>query len=94
MELPKLEDFLKELQKSWNMAKQSMEIAKEAIKRQFDKKRWNIQRLKIGDNNMWLEAKNIQLNQPSKKLDQKRYRSFRISKDIGQGVFQLELPEG
>ena len=29
----------------------------------------------------------------SKKLDQKRYRPFRISKDIGQGVFQLELPE-
>jgi len=29
----------------------------------------------------------------SKKLDQKRYRPFRISKDIGQGAFQLELPE-
>ena len=33
-------------------------------------------------------------NWPSKKLDQKRYRSFRISKDIGLGVFQLELPKG
>jgi len=29
-----------------------------------------------------------------KKLDQKRYRPFRISKDIGLGAFQLELPEG
>jgi len=27
-------------------------------------------------------------------LDNKRYRPFRISKDIGLGVFQLELPEG
>jgi len=26
-------------------------------------------------------------------LDHKRYRSFRISKDIGLGAFQLELPE-
>ena len=43
---------------------------------------------------MWLEAKNIQSNQLSKKLDHKIYRSFRISKDIGQEVFQLELPEG
>jgi len=27
-----------------------MKIAKEAMKRQFDKKRWNPQGLKIGDN--------------------------------------------
>jgi len=27
-------------------------------------------------------------------LDNKRYRPFRILKDIGSGVFQLELPEG
>jgi len=31
--------------------------------------------------------KNIHSNRPSKKLDQKRYRSFRISKNIGQRVF-------
>jgi len=43
---------------------------------------------------MWLENKNIHLNQPLKKLDQKRYGSFRISKDIGLGVFQLQLLEG
>ena len=43
---------------------------------------------------MWLENKNIHLNRPSKKLDQKRYGPFRISKDIGLKVFQLELPEG
>ena len=42
---------------------------------------------------MWLENKNIQSNQPSKKLDNKRYGLFRIIKDIGLGVFQLELPE-
>ena len=42
---------------------------------------------------MWLKAKNIQLNRLLKKLDQKRYRSFRISKDISQKVFQLELLE-
>jgi len=42
---------------------------------------------------VWLENKNIQSNQPSKKLDNKRYRLFRIAKDIGSGAFQLELPE-
>jgi len=49
--------------------------------------------LKVRDN-VWLENKNIHSNQPSKKLDQKRYKPFRISKDIGLETFQLELSEG
>jgi len=70
-----------------------MEKAQKNMKRQFDKKRQNPQGLKVKDN-MWLENKDIQSNQPSKKLNNRRYRSFRISKDIGSGVFQLELLEG
>ena len=70
-----------------------MEGAQKNIKNQFDKKRRNPQELKVGDN-VWLENKNIQSNRPSKKLDNKRYGPFRISKDIGSEVFQLELPEG
>ena len=49
--------------------------------------------MKVGDN-IWLENKNIQSNWPSKKLDQKQYRPFRISKNIGSGAFQLKLLEG
>ena len=71
----------------------SMEEAQENMKKQFDKKRRNLQGLKVGDN-MWLENKNIYSNRPSKKLDQKRYGSFKISKNIGLGAFQLELLEG
>ena len=63
------------------------------MKKQFNKKWRNSQGLKVGDN-VWLENKNIYLNRPLKKLDQKKYGPFRISKDIGLGVFQLELPEG
>jgi len=62
------------------------------MKKQFDKKRRNSQGLKVGDH-VWLENKNIHLNQPSKKLDNKRYGPFKILKDIGLGVFELELPE-
>jgi len=82
MELSKLKDFLKELQESWKITKKLMEMAKEAIKKQFSKKRKNSQELKEKDN-MWLEAKNIYLNQPSKKLNQKKYKLFKILKDIG-----------
>ena len=69
-EFPRLEEFLVELQKSWEQAIKSIEEAQKNMKKQFDKKRRNPQGLKIGDN-MWLENKNIQSNRPSKKLDQK-----------------------
>ena len=50
-----------EVQKSWDKTKKSMEMAKKAIKKQFNKKRRNLQELKVRDN-MWLEAKNIPSN--------------------------------
>ena len=47
-----------------------MKKTKEAMKKQFDKKRQNFQKLEQGDN-VWLETKNIQLKQSLKKLNQK-----------------------
>ena len=93
MGIPQVEDFFIGIQKSWEHVTKAIEGAQKNMKKQFDKKRRNPQELKVGDN-MWLENKNIQLNRPSKKLDNKRYRPFRISKDIGLGAFQLELLEG
>ena len=63
------------------------------MKRQFDKRRRNSQGLKVG-NNVLLENKNIHLNQLSKKLNNKKYEPFKISKDIGSGIFELKLLEG
>ena len=93
MELPRVEEFAEKLQESWKHAAQVMEESQKNMKRQFDKRRRNPQGLKVGEH-VWLENKNIQSNRPSKKLDNKRYRPFKITKDIGLGVFQLELPEG
>jgi len=93
MGIPRVEEFMKDLQESWKHAAQAMEEAQNNMKPQFDKKRRSPQGLKVGDH-VWLENKNIQSNQPLKKLDNKRYRPFRISKDIGSGAFQLELQEG
>jgi len=67
-EFPKLEEFLIGLQKSWEETTKAMDMAKKTMKKQFDKKRQNPQGPKEGDN-VWLEAKNIYLNRPSKKLD-------------------------
>jgi len=49
MEFPKLEEFLISLQKSWEEATKAMDMAKETMKKQFDKKRQNLQGLKKGD---------------------------------------------
>ena len=81
------------LQRSWEEATKAMEEAQEIMKKQFDKKKRNPQELQEGEN-IWLKAKNIYSNRLSKKLDQKRYRPFKILKMIGQGAFQLKLPEG
>ena len=68
MEFPKLKEFLIGLQRSWEETTKVMNMAKETMKRQFDKKMQNLQGLKEGDN-IWLEAKNIHLNRSSKKLN-------------------------
>ena len=93
IDIPWVEDFLSGLQRSWEQAIKTIEEAQKNIKKQFDRKRRNPQRLKIGDH-VWLENKNIHSNWPSKKLDNKRYGLFKILKDIGSGAFELELLEG
>jgi len=69
-EFPKLEAFLTGLQRSWEEATKSIEVAQETMKKQFDKKQRNPQELKVGDN-MWLENKNIHSNRLSRKLTRK-----------------------
>ena len=39
MKLLELEDFLKRLQESWKIAKKLIDMAKKAMKKQFNKKR-------------------------------------------------------
>ena len=48
-EIPQVEEFVKELQKSWEQAIDTMEEAQKNMKRQFDKKRRNPQGLKVGN---------------------------------------------
>ena len=60
-EVSKLEEFLTGLQRSLEKATKLMEMAKEGMKSQFNKKRQNLQGLKEEDN-VWLEVKNIHSN--------------------------------
>jgi len=69
-----------------------MEKTKEAIKKQFNKKRQNSQRLKQGDS-VWLEVKKYPIESTLKKAKPKKYKPFEITKNIKQEVFQLKLLE-
>jgi len=93
MEIPSLEDLLKKMETIREETKTAMEKTMKTMKRQYDKRIHQSQGLKIGEQ-VWLEARNIQTNRPSKKLDQKRYGPFTIKEEIGQGAYRLELPEG
>ena len=61
MEIPRVEEFLIEIQKSWKQATKAIEEVQQTMKKQFNKKQQNPQGLKIRDN-MWLEIKNIHSN--------------------------------
>ena len=61
MDIPRVEEFLIGLQKSWERANKVMEEVQKNMKKQFNKKRRIPQGLKIGDN-VWLENKNIHSN--------------------------------
>ena len=61
MDIPRVEDFLIGLQKSWEQMTKAMEEAQKNMKKQFNKKRRKSQGLKVGDN-VWLENKNIHSN--------------------------------
>ena len=60
-EIPQVEEFIKELQKSQEQATKVIEEAQKNMKKQFDKKRRNPQGLKVRDN-VWLKNKNIHSN--------------------------------
>ena len=57
----KLEEFLTRLQQSWEEATKLIEEAQKNMKRQFDKKKENLQGLKVRDN-VLLENENIHSN--------------------------------
>ena len=40
-EIPRVEEFLAEMKKSWKQVTKVMEEAQKVMKKQFDKKRWN-----------------------------------------------------
>ena len=87
---PAAEDFVETMRKTHKEAKEALDHATEDMKRFYNQKHKGGKEYSIGDL-VLLEATNIWSDQPSKKLNQKRYGLFKILKKIGQGAYKLQL---
>ena len=86
-----VEDFLKRMKSSTEEAKAALEQAAKDMARYYDQHRHPNITYKVGDW-VWLEGKDIQTQRPSKKLDDKRYGPYQITKVISPSAYQLKLP--
>lgn len=51
----------------------------------------NLRTLEVGQQ-VWLDAQNLRVNTPSKKLSPRRYGPFKVTKQISKVAYQLQLP--
>ena len=63
------------------------------MKAHFDKHRTTPRTYEVGDR-VWLEATNLKVQRPSKKLDDRRYGPFEVIEKIGASAYKLKLPAG
>src|ERR1700712_72977 len=69
----------------------SLKQAAEQIKVQYDKHRKPSRTYKEGDM-VYMEAVNVKLDQPMKKLSDKRLGPFKVLKKVGPLSYKLDLP--
>ncbi len=69
----------------------ALEKAADNMKRQYDKKKQNVRDYQVG-NKVWLDATNLHLPCPKKKLDDKHVGPFTILNKTGAAAYKLKLP--
>ena len=73
------------------MLRDELEFVKGRIKEHYDKHRLEGPRLERGDK-VYLILRNIRTNRPSKKLDFKKIRPFKVNERISDNNYRLLLP--
>lgn len=85
------EQFHKRMKDIHGEATSALKKAAETMKRFYDRTKGISIDYKIGDL-VWLDATNIQINRPAKKLSDRRYGPFEILEKIGKASYRLKLP--
>ena len=86
-----VEDFVKRMDSSKEEAEAALHQAAEDMARYYDQQRGESITYKVGDQ-VWLDAKDLKTDRPSRKLSDKRYGPFKIVKVVSPHAYQLELP--
>ena len=86
-----VEDFLQRMKASQEEAKSALHQAAEDMARFYNLHRGEVPDYQVGDL-VWLDGKDLRTDRPSKKLEDKRYGPFRISKKISPSAYELRLP--
>ncbi|QRW00944.1 hypothetical protein RhiJN_28962 [Ceratobasidium sp. AG-Ba] len=86
--MPAADEHIKQLKQVQNEVLSSLHMAKERMKAANNS---TLPDYKVGDK-VWLDAKNIETQRPSKKLDHQRLGPFKIAEQISPAAYRLELP--
>jgi hypothetical protein len=86
-----VEQFIKDMQEARKEAEAALHRTADDMAGYYDQSRKEADIYKLGDK-VWLEGKDIQTDRPSKKLEDKRYGPFEITKVIGPNAYELKLP--
>ncbi len=85
------QEFANGMRKTWNEVGLALKMAKEDMKRFYDRKRIEAVEYKEG-NKVWLEGTNLSTDRPMKKLNDKRFGPFKVIKKVGTSSYKLQIP--
>jgi hypothetical protein len=88
---PDSESRVRQIQRVHTDIASAMSKAQALYKRFFDRKAMQAPQLNLGDK-VWLLARNIKTDRPSRKLSHKRLGPYEITEQIGSSAFRLRLP--
>ncbi|QRV77130.1 Retrotransposable element Tf2 protein [Ceratobasidium sp. AG-Ba] len=86
--VPAADEHIKQLTQVQNEVLSSLHMAKERMRAG---NKTALPDYKVGDK-VWLDAKNIETQRPSKKLDHQRLGPFKILEQISPAAYRLDLP--
>ncbi len=88
---PAASDFLTTMSEIHKQTKEALQKAAGNMKRQYDKRKTVSRDYQVGDK-VWLDATNLHLPRPKKKLDDKRVGPFPVLEKVGAAAYKLKLP--
>ena len=88
--LEAVDEFVQRMKRATEEAKSALHKAADDMTRFYDNYRTDAPTYKIGDK-VWLDATNIKTTRPTKKLDDKWFGPFSVTKVISRNAYQLKL---